>query len=140
MTRARAAAFAVAGLIAVGVAADDGAAPRAPGGEPLLLVYVGAEDCGPCRVWRRDQKPAFLAGLDPQRLRYREVIAPRLSQSFEEPVWPEDLRPYRASAEAVRGVPLWLVIRQDRVIGRFGGLSLWRDKVMPLLRSEARQG
>ncbi|HEY7383784.1 MAG TPA: hypothetical protein VH743_08955 [Beijerinckiaceae bacterium] len=134
------AALALAGFMAIGLAADAVQDSGSRTSNPVLLLYVGAEDCGPCRAWRRDQKPAFLAGIDDERVRYREVIAPRLSETFEEPVWPADLRRYRASAERARGVPLWLVIRNDHVIGAAGGLSLWRSSVLPLVRREARRG
>lgn len=136
----KAAALAVAGLAAVGLAADDAQRSGARGNSPVLLLYVGAENCAPCRAWRRDEKPAFLDGTDPERVRYREVVAARLSQAFEEPIWPADLRPYRASAERAHGVPLWLVVRDDRVVAMAGGLSLWRTRILPLVRREALRG
>jgi hypothetical protein len=134
----KAAAFALAGLMAIGLAAD-GARDRRPAANgPLLLLYVGAEDCGPCRTWRRDHRPALLDDIVPDKVHYREVIAPRLSQAFAEQIWPADLRRYRASAGQAQGVPLWLVIRDEHVLTVAGGLSLWRTRVLPLVRRETR--
>jgi hypothetical protein len=131
------AALALAGLMAVALATDSGQDAGARGSGAVLLLYVGAEDCGSCRAWRRDHRPAFLASIDQDRVSYREVVAPRLSQAFKEPMWPANLRSFRASAERVQGVPLWLVIRDDRVIASAGGLSLWRGRVLPLVKREA---
>jgi hypothetical protein len=134
-------AFALAGLLAVGLSAY-AARDRSPAGAgaTVLLLYVGAEDCAPCRTWRREAKPLFLAGLDPDQLEYREVIAPRISQAFDESMWPADLQSHRASAKLVGGVPLWLLIRDGRVIEKAGGLSLWRTHVLPRLERASRRG
>jgi hypothetical protein len=124
--------FAFAGLMTVGLAADAGHVhPSAT--DPILILYVGAEDCAPCRAWRRDDKPAFLAAMDQNRLHYREVIAPKLPQVFEEHVWPDDLRRYRSTAERERGVPLWLVVRNNNIIAVAAGASMWRSRVLPLI-------
>jgi hypothetical protein len=132
--------LALAGLMAVGLAADGAQDRGLRGSSPMLLLYVGAEDCGPCRAWRRDHKPAFLSGVDPHQVRYREVIAPRLLQAFEASSWPADLHEYRAIAEGLGGVPVWLVIRDRRVVAKAGGLSLWRTRVLPLVEDAARRG
>lgn len=131
---------ALAGLAVVGLAGDAQPGSPAAGGGALLLLYVGAEDCAPCLVWRREHKPGFLRGSDPERVRYREVIAPRIAQALDERTWPVDLRPFRAGAAAQRGLPLWLVVRGDRILATAGGLSSWRTRVLPLLRREAARG
>jgi hypothetical protein len=116
---AQAARLAAIGVVAVAAAAF-GASRPAPGPdrsidrEPLTLLYVGAEDCASCRAWRRDHRDAFLATLDPSRVTYREVIAARTATAFDETTWPEDLRGRLADAQKVGGVPLWIVIKDER--------------------------
>lgn len=130
----------LAGLVVVGLAGDAQPSRPAAGEGALLLVYLGAEDCAPCLVWRREHRPGFLRANNPERLRYREVIAPRTAQALDERTWPVDLLPFRARAAAERGLPLWLVIRGDRILATAGGLSSWRTRVLPIARREAARG
>lgn len=135
------AARAAIGLVAVAAAAY--AAHRLAAGtdgpemrDPVTLLYVGAEDCAPCRAWRRDHRASFLAGLDRERVIYREVIAARTAAAFDEDAWPEDLRAQRAVAAKGGGVPQWIVIRNERPVLTAGGLSQWQSRVLPLIRRE----
>lgn len=138
---ARAAAI---GLLALGIAGGAYAAHRLSAGAarpaalpPLTLLYVGAEDCAPCRAWRRDHRAGFLAGLDAGRVTYREVIAARTASAFAEEVWPDDLRAERAAAMKIGGVPQWIVSRGKSPLLTAGGLSQWESRVLPLIRREA---
>jgi hypothetical protein len=131
------AAAAFVGLLLVCLAADDRVRAGTVGVGPVLVVYVGAEDCGPCRTWRRRDKPGLLQSLG-EAGSYREVIAPRLVAAFSDDVWPSDLRRFRPDAEAVAGVPLWLVVRDGRVVVSAGGLSRWQSTVLPALRKPRR--
>lgn len=108
--------------------------PAAPA--PLMLLYVGAEDCAPCSAWRRDHRAGFLAGLDPSRITYREVIAARTASAFEEEAWPEDLHAQRIRALKIGGVPQWIVSRGGRSLLAAGGLSQWEARILPLIRRE----
>jgi hypothetical protein len=130
-------AAALAGALAIALASDGRPRVERGAGESLLVLYVGAEDCGPCRTWRQDHKPRLVSELE-GRASYREVIAPKLAHAFDESGWPSDLLPFRRDAEAVAGVPLWLVIRDGQVIASAGGLSRWRSAVLPALRKPGR--
>ena len=130
-------AVAFVGLFLLCLAADDRVRAGAEGVGSVLVVYVGAEDCGPCRAWRRRDKPSLLQSLE-EAGNYREVIAPRLAAAFSDEVWPSDLRRFRPDAEAVAGVPLWLVVRDGRVVVSAGGLSRWQSAVLPALRKPGR--
>ena len=44
----------------------------------IMVIYVGAEDCAPCRVWQRGMGADFQASAEFARLSYREVKAPTL--------------------------------------------------------------
>lgn len=130
------AASAALALLALNLAAD---APQGIGGDaqsPLLILYVGAEDCGPCRVWRRDLRARFVAQLGRHAGGYREIIAPTLARVLDDETWPEALRPFRPNAKAGAGVPLWLVIRDGRIVATAGGLSAWETSVVPLVRRQ----
>lgn len=136
-------AAAVAAALAVVLAAVlplSGDPGRPAAAAPLTLLYVGAEDCAPCRAWRRDHRDGFLAGIDRDRLGYREVIATRTASALAEAEWPDDLRPQREIAVKAGGVPQWIVLRGDRVLLSAGGLSQWQARVLPLLRREAARG
>lgn len=105
--------------------------------ERVVLVYVGADDCAPCRVWQRDhaatlQSPSFA------RLTYREVKAPRLLDVMKDDYWPDDLRPLQTQLGPGAGVPLWLVIVDGVIVGRGRGANEWSRTVLPTLESLIR--
>lgn len=106
-----------------------------PGG-PLTVVYVGADDCGPCRVWRRDERPAFLGSGVFQSIEYREVIAPRLYDLLAEAQWPEDLEFLREQVRTRPGAPQWFVMRDGHMIAWESGLSAWQRVVWPTIRKQ----
>lgn len=116
-------------------------APReAFGGRgPLTVVYVGAEDCGPCRSWRHDERPAFLGSGEFTRLRYREVIAPHLRDLLAQENWPAELAAVRARVRAQPGAPQWFVLREERLVAADAGLSAWRRAIWPTIRAEVRR-
>ena len=104
----------------------------------LVLLYVGAEDCAPCRAWQRDAKIDFQALGEFQRLLYREVKSPTLFDILKDENWPEDLREYRDQLGSEAGVPLWLVIADSRVVQRGMGPTQWRAEVLPKIKSLLR--
>jgi len=104
----------------------------------VTLLYVGADDCAPCRVWQDGEGAAFRASPEFSRLTYREVKSPTLLDVLKEESWPEDLRGYRDRIERGAGVPLWLVITGNDVVGRGFGPSQWRQSILPQLRSLLR--
>lgn len=125
-------------LLAAGFLLAD--APRQAAGErgPLTVVYVGADDCGPCRAWRRGERPAFLDSAEFARLHYREVIAPHLRELVAAHDWPDDLAALRERVRARPGAPQWFILREGRTIASEAGLSAWHSRVWPVIRAEAR--
>jgi hypothetical protein len=101
----------------------------------ITVVYVGAEDCAPCRVWRRDRLPAFLESPEFKRLAYREVTSPKLFDLLNDEHWPDDLRQYRDSLDKSAGVPLWFIIADDELALTVRGLREWGKLAMPKIRS-----
>jgi hypothetical protein len=104
----------------------------------LLLIYVGAEDCAPCRTWQRGDGAAFRSSADFTRLTYREAKSPHLRDVLNDESWPEDIRRYRERLKASDGVPLWLVVLDDDVVMQRFGSAAWRGKVLPKIKSWLR--
>ena len=140
--RSRAMMLATVGALAAAgfsvlVAAGPGGSPRAKPPEKTpprpMLVYVGADDCVPCRAWQRDhapslQSPAFA------RLDYREVKSPSVLHLLKDEYWPEDLRGLRSRLAPGDGVPLWLVVVDDAIVDRAHGARQWDETILPKLR------
>jgi len=101
----------------------------------IVLVYVGAEDCGPCKLWQRDQGAAFRKSVEFRHLTYREVRSPSLFDLLNDKNWPADLRVYRRNIDKGAGAPLWLVIADNRLVMKNYGLSQWDKAVLPKIRS-----
>jgi hypothetical protein len=119
-------------LLARSTPAVTAAAPR------VTLLYVGADDCGPCRVWHTDDRPAFLTSAEFAHLQFREIRSPSLFELLKDDYWPDDLRSYRQGLDRGTGVPLWLVLADDEVVLRSSGISQWRRTVLPKIRALLR--
>ncbi|KAB2917407.1 MAG: hypothetical protein F9K29_10115 [Hyphomicrobiaceae bacterium] len=104
----------------------------------LMLLYVGAEDCAPCRSWQGTEAMTFRASPEFARIVYREVKAPTLRDVLKDEYWPDDLRTYRDRLGRGAGVPLWLVIADERIVQQSFGESQWRNSVLPKIRSLIR--
>lgn len=111
-------------------------APREAFTGPLNVIYVGAEDCGPCQIWRRTERPTFLDSGEFARLRYREVIVPHLRDLLAAQNWPEELAVVGARVQP--GAPQWFVLRADRLVTTDAGLSAWRRAIWPVIRAQVR--
>jgi hypothetical protein len=104
----------------------------------VLVMYLGATDCAPCRTWQRDHWPQFAASSDFKRLAYREVTSPKLFDLLNDDYWPEDLRRYRKTLEANEGVPLWFIVTDGEVALTARGLREWDELALPIIKSLVR--
>lgn len=104
----------------------------------VTLVYVGAEDCAPCRQWQSGAKIDFRSSADYSRLTYREVKSPTLFDVLNDSHWPEDLRFLRGAIGARAGVPLWLVVADNRIVAQGFGLAQWNGLVLPRIKALVR--
>ncbi len=104
----------------------------------VIVIYVGADDCAPCRNWRRDHWPAFRASAMFARLSYREVSSPRLFDLLKDDYWPDDLRARRDALDKGSGVPLWLIVANDGRALTARGLGQWEAVAVPAIRSLVR--
>lgn len=100
-----------------------------------MLLYVGAQDCAPCRAWQAGEGAAFLASPEFAGITYREVKSAHLEDVLSDENWPEDVRLFRSGIRLSDGVPLWLVIADRKVVEQQFGASAWREFVLPKIRS-----
>jgi len=104
----------------------------------VTLVYVGAQDCAPCGIWQRNQGIAFRNSSEFSRLTYREVKSPTLFDVLKDDNWPMEVRVYRQAISRESGVPLWLIIADDKVVMQRSGLAQWQETVLPKVKSLLR--
>jgi hypothetical protein len=104
----------------------------------LTLLYVGADDCPPCRAWQQGAGAAFRATPEFAEVVYREVKSPALRDVLKDEHWPDDLRTYRSQIDRSAGVPLWLLIADEAIVARGFGPSQWQATILPRLRSLLR--
>jgi hypothetical protein len=104
----------------------------------VTVVYVGADDCPPCRAWQNGEGAAFRASPEFARLTYREIKSPTLFDVLNDKNWPDDLRRYRDRIERGGGVPMWLVIAGDDVVSRGFGPTRWRVDIFPKVKALLR--
>jgi hypothetical protein len=131
----RSALAAVLAVVAIAVGWDSSNSARPAN---VTLLYVGAADCAPCRVWQSGEGARFRASAEFASLTYREIKSPTLRDVLNDELWPDDLRWSRDRLGRNAGVPLWLVIADHEIIGRGFGMSQWRAAVLPQIRSLVR--
>lgn len=105
----------------------------------ITLIYVGAEDCAPCRAWQNGDGAAFRQSADFARIAYVEVKSPHLHDVLRDENWPTEIRSYRNLLKRSDGVPLWLVLSNTEVIEQRFGPAAWRANILPAIRSALRQ-
>jgi len=104
----------------------------------LKLIYVGAEDCAPCRVWQHNDGAAFRRSAEFSRITYIEVKAARLRDVLKDETWPEEIRRLKTRLKKSDGVPLWLVVSNDEVVEQRFGAGAWRANILPAIQSALR--
>jgi hypothetical protein len=101
----------------------------------VQVLYVGANDCAPCRTWHREFRPAFVGSFWFSQLEYHEVLSATLFDVLKDENWPENLHRYRDLLDDRSGVPIWFVVANDQVVLRAGGISQWETAVLPKIES-----
>lgn len=104
----------------------------------VMLLYVGADDCAPCRAWRNGEGAAFLGSAEAARITYRKVESPHLEDVLKDENWPQDLRGYRNLLKRSDGVPLWLVVSDGKVVEQQFGTTAWKERILPKVMSYLR--
>lgn len=104
----------------------------------VKLVYVGAEDCAPCRAWQNKDGAAFRQSAEFSRITYIEVKARHLHDVLKDENWPEQIRGLRSHLKKSDGVPLWLVVSNDEVVEQRFGAAAWHVEILPAIRARLR--
>jgi hypothetical protein len=104
----------------------------------ILLLYIGAEDCAPCRAWQNSEGAVFLGSAEFPRIAYREVKSPHLHDLLKDEHWPEEIRHYRERLRRGDGVPLWLVVANREIVEQRFGAAEWHANVLPRIRALLR--
>jgi hypothetical protein len=120
--------------MAVAVFGRSDAVPHPLRDSTVLVLYVGAEDCAPCRAWQANDGAAFRSSAYFPQIVYREVRAPHLRTLLNDENWPGDIRNYRDALRRSDGVPLWFVVAGEKVVQRQAGSAQWRTIVLPAIK------
>ncbi len=104
----------------------------------LKLIYVGAEDCAPCRAWQNNDGAAFRRSAEFARITYIEVKAAHLHDILKDETWPEQIRGLKTRLKKSDGVPLWLVVFNEEVVEQRFGAAAWHANILPAIRSALR--
>ncbi len=108
------------------------------GDDKFMVIYVGADDCMPCKQWRKTFREGFVNSAEFKKLEYHELIATELKTAFDDENWPLNLRRYRDTSKAPRGAPTWILVRGQTVVASAAGLSAWPKKVWPMVMESVR--
>jgi hypothetical protein len=128
----------LAGASIAGFAFRDDSAPPPAATRHVMLLYVGADDCPPCRAWQAQARATFRASPEFAAVSYREVKSPTVLDVLKDEYWPDELRIYRDRLDRGAGVPLWFIVSDNGTVERSGGISQWESTVLPKLRSLLR--
>jgi hypothetical protein len=91
----------------------------------LQVIYVGGQDCPPCRRWNATYKDSWLASPDFGRVTWYEVEPPHLTEAYQVRHWPEALRPVLAQVPRKSGTPRFLIVEDGRIVSNQVGVSKW---------------
>lgn len=122
-------------IVSVAAAWDS---PRIADGALPTLVYIGAADCAPCRVWQTSEEARFRDSPQFGRLIYREVKSPTLQGLLRDEHWPADLRVFRDRLDRPAGAPMWLVVAEREIVRKGFGTSQWREDILPFIKALTR--
>jgi len=115
----------LAGVAAVAVqltAAQAQSAPRIPA---IHIIYMGGDDCPPCRAWRREELPKLEATAGFKRIKFTYVV--KVIRSAVPPAFfmPSEVRPYKAKLDTanngITGSPQTAILVDGKVFDYYFG-------------------
>jgi hypothetical protein len=103
----------------------------------LMVIYVCADDCGPCRVFEAEDLPRWMSSPLARSVRFVRARAPKTSQAFQAKYWPSEARPYMSSFRAPI-VPSFMFVAGGNVVAMGAGLNGWRQQTLPQVQNMVR--
>lgn len=98
----------------------------------LQVIYIGGQDCPPCRRWITTYRDRWLASSEFRQIAWVEVEPPHLKEAYQERHWPEALRPVLAQVPRKSGTPRFLIVTEGRIVSNEFGISKWRNTMAKL--------
>lgn len=103
----------------------------------MMVIYVGAADCAPCKVFEAEDLPRWMASPLARSVRFVRTQAPRTTQAFQARYWPREARPYLSAFRAPI-VPSFMFVAGGNVIATGAGLNGWRQQTLPQVQQMVR--
>lgn len=125
-------------IAAVAITAWAGYSEQSARTADVMLLYVGADDCPPCRAWQKGDGALFFTSAEYARVTFNMVKSPHLTDVLDDQYWPEDIRSYRDRLKRGDGVPMWLVVANGQIVEQRFGEAEWRSSILPKIRSFMR--
>jgi hypothetical protein len=98
------------------------------------IVYIGAEDCKPCRQWEATHQKAFAEQCAERGVKFRAIRVATMRNIREARYWPSDLRPLLARFADRSGTPHFLAVRNGEIIVNVYGIGKYQREIAPLLQ------
>lgn len=113
------------------------AAAKATPHTELMVIYVCAADCGPCKVFDAEDLPRWMASPLARSVRFVRTSAPKTTQAFQAKYWPKEARPYLSAFRAPI-VPSFMFVAGGNVVATGAGLNGWRQQTLPQVQQMVR--
>lgn len=110
---------------------SDEASYAVTGSSEILVLYIGAIDCPPCRRFKAADYPRWARSEEIKHIQYRELEFPYFENTSEDWYWPENLRWVRNTAYADSGTPRWIVAVDGHIVSN---TRSWKGKTYPLIQ------
>ena len=105
---------------------------RAEAAADLQVIYVGGQDCPPCRRWRATYAARWLVSPEFRKVAWVEIEPPHLKEAYQERHWPEALRPVLAQVPRKSGTPRFLIVKDGAIVSNEFGVSKWENTLTEL--------
>jgi hypothetical protein len=98
----------------------------------IELVYVGAQECPYCKLWRRREQPALVTAPLFKQIAFTEIEPRRIRDAYNPRYWPARLLPILQSLLVPDGTPRFLVLKDGVLYGNH--LGDWPESLTELRR------
>jgi hypothetical protein len=109
-----------------------------------LVVFLGNDQCGFCKMWRAQSEPGFKASDVFKKVEYRVVHPATFEAMLQEASWPEDLRwlltDFEMSDEGAQHglwTPRFFLSEDKKIVLTVTGNDAWKQKMLPAIDQAA---